>query len=348
MRKLIKQKILFLIAPISMLFLTGCGTAIDNLNVFQQDLIEKAELMPSQKALNGDKLKVVVMSVEDSSFKLAKSANLGAALTRMIETEIGRDQAIDILDRSVAKKFENEMKLNELNGLDSEDNALVSSADYIVVGELKNASFSSRFVARSSWVDKEGKRHVTPSYYVYSANVGGQIKIFELPSNKIKKIISFSDYARRSEDSRFLGERVKVDHGLLNEAGEGAIHLARIELKNFLAPKGYLIGARSYDGDRIVKISLGLNNGLKEGDAIEIITKKKIINQITEEVEIESHKIAFATVSDKIQERSAWAHLDEIAEGETVHLGDEVRVIYSKGFSDYMSDTGNFLNKLSR
>jgi hypothetical protein len=335
-----------LLNGLAVLFFTGCGTAIDNLGVFQQDPIERAELMPSQKALKGEKLKVVVMSVEDKNFRLARSANLGEALTKMIETEIGRDRAVDILDRSISNRFEEELKLNELNelnGVDTEENMLLASADYAVVGELKNANFNSRFVKRSVWVDKKGNKYVTPSHYIYSAVVNGQIKIFELPSMKLKKIISFSDTESRSEDSRYLGSRIPVDHGLLNAAGANAIRSARIELKNFLAPKGYLIGARSYDGDRIVKISLGSNNGLQEGDRIEIRTHKTVINQLSEEESVESYRVAFATVSDKIQERTSWAILDEVLEGEKIRLGDEVKVIYSKGFFDYVQDARSLI-----
>ena len=91
------------------LLFTGCGTAIGNLSAYKPHQLERAELMPSQKALAGQKLKVVVMSVEDDSFKIAKQANLGKALTRMLESEIGRDQSIEILDRSATVKFENEI-----------------------------------------------------------------------------------------------------------------------------------------------------------------------------------------------------------------------------------------------
>jgi len=337
------MKFIFFFYLSILFFFSGCGTAIDNLGVFQPEPIQRAELMPSQKALKGEKLKVVVMAVEDANFDLAKRANLGKALTRMIETEIGRDKAVDILDRSVSERFEEELKLTELNGEDNEDNMLLASADYAVVGELKNASFNSRFIARSSWTDKKGKTYVTPAHYIYEAAVDGQIKFFELPSMKLKKIISFSDTESRSEDSRFLGNRVRVDQGMLNRAGSNAIRSARIELKNFLAPKGYLIDARTYDGDHIIKISLGLNNGLKEGDLIEITTKKRVTNQLTEESNVESYLVAYATVSNKIQERTAWAQLDEVLDGEEIRLGDEVKVVYSKSFFDYVHDAKSLI-----
>jgi len=343
-----KGSISTIIGVLSIMLLSGCGTAIDNLSAFKQHHMEKAELMPSQKLLAGEKLKVIIMSVEDAGFATAKSANLGNALTRMLESEIGRDQAINILDRSATKKFADEIKLDEMNGVSTGENILLDSANYAVVGELKNASFTSRFVARSSWIDDKGRRHVIPSHYIYTAEVDGQIKIYELPSMKIVKIIPFSDNKNRNEDSRFLGSRTYVDHGLVNKAGEDAIHAARIELKNFLAPRGYLIGGRSLDGDRIIKISLGSKNGILEGDSIEIFTKKKVVNQLTDEITIEKYKVGFATVSDKIQEKSAWAHLDEEVEGESVRLGDEVKVIYSKGFMDYVNDAGKYANSLSK
>jgi len=343
-----KQKLSVMLASAALLLFSGCGTALDNLNAFKPDPIQKATLMPSQKALAGEKFKVVFMSVEDAGFKEAKGANLGKALTRMLESEIGRDQSVDILDRKVAEKFQNEIKLGEMNGAIAGENTLLDSANYIVLGELKNASFTSRFVQRSSWVDDKGYRHVIPAHYIYTAEVDGEIKIFELPSLKIKKIISFSDNKSRTEDSEYRGNRVYVDNGLMNKAGEDAIHTARIELKNFLAPKGYLIGARSYDGKRIIKISLGSDNGIQEGNTIQIKTKKTVVDQLTEKTDVEEYVVGSATVSDKIQKRTAWAHLDSIAEGEDIHLGDEVKVVYSKGFMDYMNDAGKIVNNMAK
>jgi len=337
-----------LLASMLVVLFTGCGTAIDNLNAYQPMPIQKAELMPSQKALAGEKFKVVVMSVEDAGFKVAKGANLGRALTKMLENEIGRDQSIEILDRSVAQRFENEIKLDEMNGVPPGENILLDSANYIVVGELKNASFTSRFVQKRYWIDDKGRRHVIPAHYVYTAEVDGQIKIYESPSMKIKKIISFSDNKSRSEDSRFLGNRVYIDNGLINKAGEDAIHSARIELKNFLAPRGYLIGARSYKGDTIIKISLGSDNGIKEGDTINVTTKKIVVNQLSEVREEELYKVAEATVSDKIQKKTAWAHLDRVVEGEEIRLGDEVKVVYSKGFLDYVNEAENVVNAMAK
>jgi len=342
------QRLYILFATTLVILFSGCGTAIDNLSVYKPDQIERAELMPSQKALSGEKFKVVIMSVDDGAFHVAKNANLGQALTRMLENEIGRDQAIEILDRSATKKFEEEIKLDEMNGVAVGENILLDSANYAVVGELKNASFTSRFVQRSKWVDSKGRVLIIPSHYVYTAEVDGQIKIYELPSMKIKKIIAFSDNKSRNEDSRFLGTRVYVDNGLIIKAGEDAIHTARIELKNFLAPKGYLIDSRSSGGDRIIKISLGSDNGIKEGDKVEITTQKAVVNQLTEETSIESYKVAEATVSDKIQKKTAWAHLDSEVSGERIRLGDEAKVVYKKGFMDYVNDAGKFANSIAK
>jgi|GEM_PF-1084927 len=335
------------VGTVMLMIFTGCGTAIENLSAFKPDNMQRAELMPSQKALAGEKFKVVIMSVEDKDFKVAKDANLGQALRRMLESEIGIDQSIEILDRAATQKFEEEIKLGEMNGVEGES-ILLDSANYAVVGELKNASFTSRFIERSSWVDKKGYRHVIPAHYIYTADVDGQIKIYELPSMKIKKIIAFSDNKQRSEDSKFLGNRIVVDHGLLNKAGEDAIHTARIELKNFLAPKGYVIGGRSLDGARIIQISLGYENGVKEGDSVQIKTKKITINQLTEATSVEEYVVGEATVSDKIQKKTAWAHLDKELPGEMVHLGDEVKIIYTKDFMDYVNDAGSVMNKLAK
>ncbi len=336
------------VTAVSLLLFSGCGTGIANLNAYRPYEIPRADVMPSKQALKGEKVKVVITSIDDSGFNEARSANLGKALMRMIETKIAKDKAIEVLDRSATQKFEDEMRLSEMNGVVSEDNIILDSADYAISGELKNASFTSRFVQARQWTDDKGKVYVTPAHYVYTAEVDGQIKIYALPSMRIEKIIPFSDNKSRNEDSKFLGKRAYVDHGLLNKAAEDAIHGARIELKNFFAPKGYIIEARELDGDKIVKISLGSQDGIKEGDELEIFTKKRVQNLLTEDESIESHRIARAKISDKIQKRSAWAEIEDELDGDEIHLGDEVKVLYTKGFMDYMNDMGRLTNSLAK
>ncbi len=328
--------------------LSGCGAAIENLNAYKPYEIPRADIMPSKEAIKGGKIKVVIMSVDDSGFAAARSSNLGEGINRMIETKIAKDRAIEILDRSATQKFEDEIRLNEMNGAVSSDNALLDSANYAIAAELKNASFTSRFVQTQRWTDDKGKVHVIPAHYIYTAEVDGQIKIYELPSMRIDKIIPFSDNKRRSEDSKFLGKRAYVDNGLMSNAAEDAIHAARIELKNFFAPKGYLIEARRDGSDTIIKISLGSQDGIKEGDELEVLTRKRTTNLLTEEESVELHRVAVAKVSNQIQAKSAWAAIESEIDGEQIRLGDEVKVLYSKGFMDYMNDMGRLGNSLAK
>jgi len=325
-----KRKLTTLFVLSGVLFFSGCGTAIENLNAFKQDHIQKSEVMPSAKEITSGKHKVIIMDVEGYGV----SSQLGQTLTREIESEIVSDQSVELLDRAASNRFKREIKLSEMNGVSTNDNVLLQSADYAIVGELRKASFTSQYVKRTVGVDGNGKKFEVPSHFIYKAEVSGQIKIYELPSMKIKKTVPFSATKTRAEDSNYGNRGLKSDPALVSKAAVAGIHKAKYEIKNFLTPKGYLIGARSLDSDRIIRLSLGSNNGIKEGDKIEIFTKTIVVNQLTDKEMVEERKIGFATVSDQIDSTTSYARLDSVNEGDTIHIGDRVSVLYEKSFME--------------
>ncbi len=253
---------------------------------------------------------------------------------------------VEILDRTIADKFEDEIRLSEMSNADATNDIDLTAAKYAISGSLSNAHFASTFIQARRWIDKEGKTHYIPAHYIYKASVSGILKIYAIPSMKILKTIEFSDNVTRSEDSRFYGHQHYPSDvsGMLLTAGASAIHATRHTFKNYLAPKGYIMEQRIHDDERIVQVSIGKADGLVTGNEVDVYTTVSSINPFTDEQEIQSYKIATGIVSDQLSEHRAWIILEDYTQ--EPKLGDYIKAVYSKQFSDYLNDAGRVLNNL--
>ena len=228
--------------------------------------------------------------------------------------------------------------MSELDESSQMSDIELSVAKYAISGSLSNAQFTSRFKQIQRWYDKEGKAHVIPAHYTYTASVSGILKVYAIPSMKVLKTIEFSDNTSRREDSRFFGNnhRPADAAGMVNKAGRDAIHSTRHAFKNFLAPKGYIMEQRDDGGTSIVHVSIGSADGLETGEDVEIFTVRSTTNPFTDEQEVRSVKIADGIVSNKLTEHRAWIIIED--KTQDIKVGDYIKAKYSKEFGDYLND----------
>ncbi len=321
----------------SILLLSGCGASIDSIEAYAPIPLEKSDFMPSKEEIKGAKTKVVLTPIDDENFYLARKANLGQSLFVELEHELSSSGTVEVLDREISKKFENEIRLSELNQDSQMSEVELSAAKYAISGSLSNAQFISRFTQTQRWTDKEGKVHVIPAYYTYTASVDGILKIYSIPSMKVVKTIKFSDSTSRSEDSKFYGHNHQPQDmaGMINKAGRYAIHSTRNEFKNFLAPKGYVMEQRNDGDDIIVQVTIGSADGLETGEDVTLYSVKSTINPFTDEEEIHDVKIASGIISDKITAHRAWIIIKD--KTQEIKIGDYVKAYYSNGFGDFFN-----------
>lgn len=328
------------------LLFSGCGSAIGNLHSFSPVPLQKTEFMPTREEVKSGRSKIVMFKIDDGGFDAGKRANVGESLYVEIARILTQGGTVEILDRNVADKLEDEIRLAELSGkMNMEDDAL-AVARYAVAAEISNASFSSRYIAASSWYDKKGILHVIPAHYIYTASLSGLIKIYAIPSMKLLKTIELNDNKSRRENSRFLQKGQQFDAGLINGAARDAVYAARIELKNFFAPKGYIMEKRTDGSQSIFQVTIGRLHGLGQGDDVNIYTLASMTNPLTGENDIVESLIATGKVSEQITDTRAWIILDEEDPLRPVHLGDYVKVEYKKGALDYLNDFGRGYNSL--
>ncbi len=326
-------------------FLASCAPKIKNFDAYQKQFMTKSQYLPDKESLEGKPAKIVVFPLNENDNQVATQAGVGAAIANDIENIVSQNKLGALVDRSVAKKLQQEIKLSEMSKTGSYKGPQV--ADYAISGSISNAGFEKRYSEGSTYVNpKTGATSVTPPKFTYSSQVAGNLKIYELPSMSVVENIEFSGGAVREEDVAQDGglsfgalkiggtqaKGIDRDDALVRNAAKNAAKRMAVDLKNALAHKGYVLEKRTLENKTIFKISIGSNQAIKNGDKFEVIGQYESENPITGENEVERKIIASGTVGDIIDPKSAWVILDDEKMASKIRLGDTVKMKYKRGF----------------
>lgn len=322
------------VAIIALIF-SGCGSNIGPIPSFEKVHLQKSSFMPSKEEVENPKIKIILSNIDNSSFNLAIDSNLGNSLSINIESELSG--VVEVIDRNIAQKFDDEIRLNELqNESNNIDDGSLDLPEYAISGKISNSGIRKNYYSKSCSYNKDGSvNYCKPAFYSFKASVHGILKIHKVPSMKLLKTIRFGGTQSKTklvQGNSFYAPRLsssEINH-LINKAGENAIHSSRVSLKNFFSPKGYIMEKRINEDDTIFKITLGSFNGLSQGSKVIIYNITKSINPLTNKIEKSTVKVAEGMVSNKIYKHQAWIILTEGYS--KVKLGDFVKVIYKKTF----------------
>jgi hypothetical protein len=347
-----------LIILIFLPFIASCAPKIKNFELYQKQFLSKSSFLPSSDQVEGKKPNVVVFAFDSNENQIALQAGISKAAASDVENLLSKNSLAKIVDRSAAKKLEKEIQLAEMNKSGAYKGPQI--ADYAISGVISGASFSKKYSSGSNYYDAKRKTFVSiPPSYKYRSEVSGSLKIYELPSMEVYKNIEFSGFASRSENvqqsggfalgaMRIGGQQVSGanrDDGLVRQATLDAILTIESDLKNALAQKGYILEKRVYEKKIIFKISIGSENGLKNGDKFEIIGLFESQNPITLKTEIEQKILAKGVVTDLIDPKSAWIVLEDDKKVPFIILGDVVKMQYKKnGFVLFARKINKMLN----
>lgn len=329
------------------LLAASCAPTISNFDEYQKQFLTKSSFLPTAENLDGKPQKVVVFALDENSNDVATQAGLGTSIANNVENVLSQNKLAELIDRKASGKLQKEIALSEMNKTGSYKGPKV--ADYAISGSISNAGFTSKYSSGSTIVNpKTGYVTSIPPRFSYASEVSGNLKIYELPSLTVAENIEFTGKSARSENVQNNGginlfgikaggkdsEGAKRDDSLVRKAASDAIDNARIAIKNFFAKKGYILEKRVYKNKSIFKISLGSSDGVEQGDKLEIIGQYETENSITGQSETEKRIITTAKISDKIDMKTSWIIIDDLAKADKIRLGDMVKVKYSKSFSD--------------
>ena len=314
---------------------SGCSTEIGNLGEYKLSTLQKAMNMPSQKQLTNTKAsKIIIMNIDDNNIGTAKNAQLGKGMAVHINKELAENKNVRVVKRVSSSNYEQimnkEIKAAELAREIGED---VGAADYLVTGQISNASYSHEF-SEGYYYDTDDGRKYSPPKIDYKACVQGTLKVFALPELKEKESKGFDKCETYSEEARSPSDAKRSNNSLVRKAGNNAMHAASFGLKNFFTKKGYIVEKRKKDDEVIIRVMLGSKQGAKHNEDVKIYTVENVTNPLTGETSKAGVLIGTGVISEKVTVADSWIVVDEIQEGKKLHLGDYIKIQYEQGWLD--------------
>ena len=322
---------------------TSCTPTIKNFDKYQKQFISKSEFMPDEKTLENKLLKVAIFDFEEGDIEVAKQSNLGKSVATSMESILSKYRLAELVDRKATEKLQKEVQLSEMNKTGSYKGPKL--ADYAVSGSISNANFANKYVSGSTYMNpKTGDLISIPPKFVYSSQVVGNIKIYELPSLTVIDTIELDGKSVRTENVQqdggisFGGIQVggtqeggiQRDDGLVREAGADAVDEAESAIRNAFAKRGFILEKRTFEGKSIFKVNLGSEDGIKHGDKFELIGQYEVENSISGKSEVERRVVTMGVISDKIDPKNCWIILEDKKKADVVRIGDMIKMKYSK------------------
>lgn len=309
----------------------SCAPTIKQFDSYKKAPMLQAKSMPSEEAVEGQPVRVAIFELETNDIKLAQNTKLGSSLAVDIESILTKDKLVDLVDRKASVKLQKEVALAEMKSDKTYTGPAV--ADYIISGAISRTNFTSQYIAAQHTFNVEsGTYSYTPPKWNYVSEVGGNIKIYEIPSLGIVRTFEIDGKSNMSENAKSKTSAKTEDAYLIKEASRDGLKHIKIDLKNFFAKKGYILEKRVLSNHTIFKISLGSKDGMKQGTKLVLYSKKAEENSITGSQEIIERKIAEAKIADIINAKSSWIIIKNKKDVEKIRLGDIVKVEYKKSF----------------
>lgn len=317
----------------------GCLPKIKHFDKYQKAEMPKTDIMPTEDQLKKSIPSVVVLALDDEADS-SKKANLGLYLSNSIQDALVSAKLVSIVSRDKAGKLSEEIKLAEMSS--SKSISIPTNANYAITGSVTLTDLSSTMVSQSS-DNGGGALGIIASqinkkyYYLYTANVSSNIKVYELPSLKLISSSTFDGEAKRQDqakvDGNIINKKIEdaktYDASLFKEAAKNAITKNISTLKDVFARTGYVVEKRTFDGKIIFKITLGKNDGIKHGDNVTVFQSAIVKDELTNRTNVDVVQLGIARISDIISSEYSWIVIDaEIAN--KVKLGDAVKIYYTK------------------
>ncbi|NLS11998.1 hypothetical protein HGP28_03715 [Vibrio sp. SM6] len=266
--------------------------------------------------------RVIVLPV-DINFDDMASDQITEVLRQNLETQIA-DSGSNLVDRSVANKLKQEIKLAEQSGKYNVNG--VPIADMAIITEVTASDFSKKFSEAFSYVNDDGERISVPAKCNYKVTVTATSKVVTIPDMKlVKRVTLVGDETKNTNTRNSNCPMSEIEYtGMASKAAKEAVEYNR-EFAMMLAPSAPVRELRICEAGTMVKIGMGSNKQVTPG--AEIAFSKIIMN---DDGEAETFAAGEGTVVDipqhGIKENYAWVSIDE----ETalkIKEGDAARVI---------------------
>ncbi len=319
---------LLVLGGVAAVSLTGClqGHKIDGGAAAWADApLRDADLVPANTDPSR-RTRVVVIPTEDSPS--ARGAGLAAVASATLETMLGAG-GVEVIERRLAGKLEDELKLAEMRGSGAYGGPDV--ADFAIRVVMGNAGWGSTFVPASSYVNPLTKKpEYVPASYTHSAQSTMTLRIYQLPTLKLMEQMNTTGKVNLTSQQRAATNNDAI--GLMRGATDDGIKSKRNDVLNEFAPKGYITDKRVKDKKAIFRVQLGKNTGAKPGDPVEIWTLQKVGSSFDEV------SLGKAKMSDIIGNEGSWILVDDEKLASRIRKYDYVKVKLGGGLADMFNN----------
>lgn len=357
------------LAALLAVVMTGCGSIKVSLSEFPEDttsMMDPAAKMPTESILKAsqDRTKVILLQSEQSTSGGQAYQELTDALTRQVAATLG-EGGVEIVDRSLAGKLDQEIKMCELQGSGKCGSQLEPSvARYAVKATITNASYAPTLIpaqrmtggdttfaiAAASYpgfverlaVDGKNDQIIIKPHFNHVAQVSTAVRVYEVPSLREIKAVTSS-----GADNQRTADRAPLESQLLLASLKTAVESteAKADLLNVFAPRGFVIGRRTNGKKMIFKVSMGSAQGLLPGARVVVVSEQDSTNPITKKSSTDLIDVVKGRVSELVLTSEAWIIPDDDEKAGKVSLGDQVMVKHEKGFQGALDDMRRKLMK---
>jgi len=272
-------------------------------------------------------LNIIGVGIGSKSSKYTNSrivkAKLASAFIPMIESMIRQTGGVNLFTRSDYDKIDAELKLQDSGLLDPKsvvEFGLNSGVKYLVTGSIdyvshnyKNYSnITGQLLHASLYTNDDKAKIAAATLHLSSSFFDGTeiktavtIKILDVASGKIV-------FSKQLKNKSKLNSNIKPSYSQLVEAIKEnisqALPLVQNKLNNYFKKNGYISRIKSNMNDKIVQISLGSNDMIKESDEFLVynvdVSKDPLTNQISCQTLFSNITLM---ISKNISSNNSWA-----------------------------------------
>ncbi len=310
------MRFFFFLLPV-LLFL-GCSSKI-NLADYRPAYVPKNSVAPAD--LSPKIKKVSIVKFPEYKYK---NLNLSQNATHRLNFLLQNSKFVKILRIINENQIKDEIKAAEIA---KETNSDIG-ADYLIKGAILNVTYTPKYHRGYYYYvkNKKGEKIIkySPPYYSYEVCTQINIQILKLPEMQSNFDKIFSGCSYYSDNVPYMKFYPDLILKSLNKSVADAYNC----VKKFFAPKGYIYEVRKDGDDFIAKITLGKNQGMKEGMKLNIYDLKK--DPLSGKTE--KYKIGEGEVSNIIFENSCWITVD--TDDGKLKIGDMVEPSFDTSFWD--------------
>nr|WP_255555528.1 hypothetical protein [Enterovibrio paralichthyis] len=275
-------------------------------------------------AKTSDDIKVIVLPV-DMAFDDVAKGRLQTVFRNDLEAVVEKSGA-KMVDRKLANKLKNEIKLAEQSGrLNTKG---VPIADLAILTEVTASDLSYSFTERKEKTNDEGETKVYPAHCDFRTEVKAVAKVVSLPEMEVIQRIEFSStdyFESETNNSRCPISNAQYTSMASDAASDAVKH--NFELQKLLAPSAPVTEMRQCEAGTMVKVAMGSGKRIKPGADISFSQVFK-----SEEGDIETYTIGDGYVVqhelDAVKPSFSWVAIDEelslkLRKGDTAKLVPE-------------------------